>query len=466
MIRAGGPPRRREDFHPLLRVIRGELIARGGAGYEEARRAYNAMIDRHPRAIVRCADAADVLACVRFAREHALTVSIRGGGHNAAGLGVADDALVIDLSDMRAIDVDPVMRRVRVEGGCLWRDVDRATHAHGLAVPSGILASTGVGGLTLGGGTGHLTRRYGLTIDSLISAEVVLANGHLVTASEGSHADLFWALRGGGGNFGVVTSFEFRAHPVGDVVAGPILFPIERVTEVLRVYRDWCPRVNVDMTAFFAALTVPPAPPFPEELHGQTMCGVVACYLGTEESAGRALEPITELGPAFSHVGVIPFPALQSFFDPLYPPGYQWYWRGDFIRELTDEAIEAHAAFSARMPSPFSTMHLYPIDGAVHRVGEDETAFRFRDALWSEVIVGVDPDPGNAAKITSWTKAYHEAVHPHAAGGGYVNFLMDEGEERVRATYGENYERLAEVKAAYDPDNFFHVNQNVRPAGS
>jgi hypothetical protein len=295
---------------------------------------------------------------------------------------------------------------------------------------------------------------------------VVLADGTRVTASEDSHPDLFWALRGGGGNFGIVTEFEFRGHPVKDVVAGPVLFPIERLGEIMRVYRDWSPKATVDMTAFFATLTVPPADPFPEEIHGQVVCGIVACYLGPPESAEGVLAPFLERDPTFAHVGLVPFPALQSLFDPLYPSGYQWYWRADFVRELTDEAIDAHAEFSSRMPSALSTMHLYPIDGAVHRVGPEDTAFRYRDVKWSEVIVGVDPDPARAPEITRWTKDYHDAVHPYGAGGAYVNFLMNEGEDRVKATYGENYARLAEVKRRYDPENFFHVNQNIRPASS
>jgi FAD/FMN-containing dehydrogenase len=461
-----GPPRRHEDFDELRSALRGDLVVRGGAGYDEARKVYNAMIDRYPRAIARCHDGTDVLASVRFARRHRLTVSVRCGGHNAAGLGVADDALVIDLSEMRGVQVDPRLRTVRVQGGCRLSDVDQATHAYGLAVPSGVLSSTGVGGLTLGGGTGHLTRRYGLTIDNLLSADVVLADGTSVIASEDSHPDLFWALKGGGGNFGIVTEFEFRAHPVKDVVAGPVLFPIERLGEIMRVYRDWCPKATVDMTAFFATFTVPPADPFPAELHGHVVCGIVACYLGPPEAAEAVLSPFLERDPTFAHVGLVPFPAVQALFDPLYPSGYQWYWRADFVRELTDEAIDSHAEFSARMPSALSTMHLYPIDGAVHRVAPEDTAFRFRDVKWSEVIIGIDPDPARAKEITQWTKDYHDAVHPYGAGAAYVNFLMNEGEDRVKATYGENYARLTDVKRRYDPENFFHVNQNIRPEPS
>jgi FAD/FMN-containing dehydrogenase len=391
-------------------------------------------------------------------------IGIRGGGHSAGGLAVCDDGLIIDLSAMRNIRVDAEARTARVEGGCTWGDVDRTTHAYGLAVPSGFISTTGVAGLTLGGGTGHLTRRFGLTIDSLLSADLVLADGRQIRASEEEHPDLFWALRGGGGNFGVVTAFEFRLHPVERVVAGPTLWPLDRSREVLRWYREFILDAPEDLNGFFAFMTVPPAPPFPPELHGQKMCGVVWCWTGPATRTDEVFEPVRGRGPALFGVQEMPFPALQSAFDPLYPPGLQWYWRADFIREIPDASIEEHVRHAARMPTALSTMHLYPMDGAVHRIGRHETAFSYRDANWNQVIVGVDPDPAMREQIIRWTREYWEAVHPYSSGGAYVNFLMDdEGGDRVRATYRDNYPRLIEVKRRYDPENRFRVNQNIDP---
>lgn len=321
------------------------------------------------------------------------------------------------------------------------------------------------GRAVLGGGIGHLSRTYGLAVDSLLAADVVLADGSLVTASRESHDDLFWALRGGGGNFGVVTSFTFALHPVATVVGGPTLWPLDQAADVMRFYRAFLPNAPEDLNGFFAFLTVPPDPMFPEELHLQKMCGIVWCYTGPPERADEVFAPVRDV-PALALDGVqtLPLPALQSVFDALYPPGLQWYWRADFVNELGDEAISRHVEHATRLPSMHSTVHLYPIDGAVHRVGPDETAFSYRDARWAEVIVGVDPDPANAPAIKDWTVDYWEALHPYSAGGAYVNFLMDEGQDRVRATYRGNYDRLAAIKAAYDPGNVFHVNQNIQPS--
>jgi FAD/FMN-containing dehydrogenase len=389
---------------------------------------------------------------------------VRGGGHNGGGLGTCDDGLVIDLSGMRGIRVDPAARTVRVEGGCRWRDVDHATHAFGLATPSGIISSTGVGGLTLGGGIGYLTRRYGLTIDNLLSADVVLADGRLVTASEHSNGDLFWALRGGGGNFGVVTSFEFRLHPVSDVVAGPTLWPLERATEILQWYRTFITEAPDELNGFFAFMTVPPVAPFPEPLQLQKMCAVVWCWSGDPAKADAAFAPVLATRPALHGVQALPFPALQSAFDGLYPPGLQWYWRADFFNDFSDAAVALHDEYAERLPTMHSTMHLYPIDGAAHRVGRNETAFSYRDARWAAVFAGVDPDPANAERIGAWARDYQTALHPYSAGGAYVNFMMEEGEERVKASFRDNYARLSAVKREFDPHNLFRVNQNIRPA--
>ena len=445
--------------------VRGAVIRRGEVGYDTARQVYNAMIDKHPALIVRCTDIADVVGAVTFAREHGLTLAVRGGGHNGGGLGTCDGGLVIDLSPLKGVYVDPDARTVRVGGGCTWGDVDHATHAFGLATPSGIISTTGVGGLTLGGGLGHLSRKCGLSIDNLLEVQMVLADGQIVTANAAHHQDLFWAVRGGGGNFGVVTSFLFRLHPISTVVAGPMLWPLERATELLRWYRDFLPAAPDDLNGFFAFLGVPPGPPFPEALHLQKMCGIVWCYTGPSEDADAAFAPIRQVagGPVLDLVGPLPHPALQGMFDAVYPPGQQWYWRADFVNEIGDEAIARHVEYAAALPTWQSTMHLYPIDGAVHRLGKNDTAFSYRDAIWAEVIVGVDPDPANAARITAWTKAYWEALHPYSAGGAYVNMMMDEGQERVKASYRDNYASLVAIKNAYDPANLFRVNQNIKP---
>ena len=449
----------------LRAQLRGQLIVPGDSDYDAARRVYNGMIDRYPRLVARCRDVADVIAAVTFGREHDLTIAVRGGGHNAAGLGTCDDGLVIDLSPMRGIRVDPAARTAQAEGGCVWGDVDHATHAFGLATPSGFVSTTGVGGLTLGGGIGHLTRGYGLTIDNLLAVDVVLADGRFVTASADEHADLFWAVRGGGGNFGVVTSFLFKLHPIHTVYAGPMLWHLDQAPEVMRWYRDFILGAPEELGGWFAFLKVPPGPPFPAELHAKTVCGVVWCYTGPPEQAEATFAPIRRVGPpAVDFVGPLPFPAFQSMFDPLVPHGIRSYWRADFVEALSDEAIARHAEHAAKLPTQQSTMHLYPIDGAAHRVGKLDTAFSYRDANWAEVIVGFSPDPADDDLIRSWAIDYWEALHPHSLAGAYVNFMMDEGLDRIKATYRDNYDRLAATKASYDPTNVFRVNQNIKPA--
>ncbi len=454
----------RATIDALTASLRGALLQPDDTGYEAARKVYNGMIDRWPRFIVRCSNVADVIAAVKFAGKHQLLVAVRGGGHHGAGLGTCDDGLVIDLSRMKGIRVDPIARTVQVEGGCTWGDVDHTTHAFGLATPSGIISTTGVGGLTLGGGLGHLTRKYGLAIDNLLAVDMVLADGRFVTVSAEEHEELFWAIRGGGGNFGIVTSFLFQLHPLRTVYAGPMLWPLDRATEAMQFYRDFITQAPDDINGFFAFLRVPPGPPFPTHLHHQTLCGVVWCYTGPLVKADDIFRPIRALGlPALDLVGPLPYPALQGMFDALYPPGLQWYWRADFVKELSDDAIARHVQYGVQIPTLHSTMHLYPINGAVHRVGKQDTAFSYRDATWAQVIVGVDPDPTNNARIIAWTKDYWEALHPYSAGGAYVNFLMDEGQERIRATYRDNYDRLVLIKNKYDPTNLFRVNQNITP---
>jgi hypothetical protein len=451
----------------LADQLRGDLIGPDDPGYDQARAVYNAMIDRRPAVIAKVRDAVDVRACVQFAREHDLTIAVRGGGHNAAGLGVWDDALVIDLSLMRSTTVDPVNRTVRVDAGCTWGDVDHATVGFGMATPSGFLASTGVAGLTLGGGIGYLTRRFGLTVDNLVAADLVLADGSFVTASEQTRSDLFWALRGGGGNFGVVTSFTFRCHDIGEngsVVGGPVLYDFADTAAVMRWYRELVPSLPEELSGWLGLITIPPAPPFPEHLWGRKACAIVWCYTGPHDRADAVLEPIRSFGsPLLVGLHEMPFTALQSAFDGLYPAGLQWYWRADMFAEISDAAIDVHVKHGARLPTGHSTMHLYPIDGAAARVPEDATAFPYRGGGWAGVIVGVDPDPANAGLISQWARDYWDELHPTSVGGAYVNFLMDEGEARVRASYRGNYERLAQAKRRYDPENVFHVNQNIRP---
>jgi UDP-N-acetylenolpyruvoylglucosamine reductase len=451
-----------DDFKANLR---GELVQKGDEKYEESRKVYNGMINKHPALIAYCVDVTDVITAVNFGRNNKMLIAVRGGGHNGGGLGTCDDGLVIDLSNIKYTRVDPKARTVRVGGGCVWGDVDHATHQFGLAAPSGIISTTGVGGLTLGGGVGHITRKCGLAIDNILEADMVLADGSFVTVSPKENEDLFWAIRGGGGNFGIVTSFLFKLHDINTIIGGPIFWELEKAADVMKFYREFIVKAPDELNGFFAFLTVPPVAPFPEELHMKQMCGIVCCYTGPEDKAEKIYEPLKNfMQPAMYGIGPMPHPALQSAFDGLYPAGYQWYWRADFVNELNDDAIVKHVEHGSKLPSMFSTMHLYPIDGAAGRVGNKDTAWAYRDSKWAEVIVGVDPDPANAEKITKWTKDYFDALHPYSAGGAYVNFMMDEGEDRIKATYKGNYDRLAKVKKKYDPNNLFRVNQNIKPA--
>ncbi len=454
-----------QEISEFRALLRGELIEPEDAPYEEARKVHNAMIDKYPALIARCVDVADVISAVNFGRENNLTVAVRGGGHNGPGFGTCEDGLVIDLSRMKGIRVDPANKTARVEGGCVWGEVDHATHPFGLAVPSGFIASTGVGGLTLGGGIGYLTRKYGLTIDNLLEVDMVLADGRFITASAEENADLFWAVRGGGGNFGVVTSFLFRGCPVSAIYGGPIFWPLEQAAGLMRFWQDFIVNAPDDMNGWFGFVTVPPAAPFPEEYHLQKMCVIVWCYTGAPETAEAAFKPIRQFGsPAIDFAGTIPFPMIQGMFDALYPAGLQWYWRADFFNGYDAKAIDLHGKYGGQLPTMHSTMHIYPINGAASRVGAGDTAWGYRNTNFAQVIVGVDPDPQNNTRMTTWAKDYWQALHPYSSGGGYVNMIMDEGEDRVKAAYGDNYPRLAQVKAKYDPQNFFHVNQNIKPA--
>jgi len=445
--------------------IRGQIILQNDVGYTDESKVYNAMIHKHPGMIVKCADVADVMNSVNFGRENNFLIAVRGGGHNGGGLGICDDGLVIDLSGIKYVRVDTETKTVRVGGGNIWGEVDHATHPFGLAVPAGIISTTGVGGLTLGGGVGYLSRKYGLSIDSLLEADMVLADGSFVTVSDNKNSDLFWAIRGGGGNFGIVTSFKFQAHPVKNVYGGPTLWPLEQTMEIMEWYDGFLKNAPDDLNGFFAELIIP-GPPFPETLHNKKFCGVVWCYVGDMDNAQEIFKPVLAMNPVFQHLGEMPYPVIQKLFDGLLPPGLQWYWRADFFKEANADARQRHLEFGEKIPTPLSQMHLYPISGAAGRVANDETAWAYRDAKYAGVIVGVDPDPANAEKITKWCKDYWEALHPFSSGGAYINFIMNEGQDRIKASYKGNYNRLAKIKKKYDPHNLFRVNQNILPEGN
>lgn len=451
-----------DDF---LGAIEGKVIRPEDAEYESARRVYNADIDRRPLAIIQCAGAADVVHAVNYARENKLPIAVRGGGHSAPGFGTCDGGLVIDLSRIRGVRVDPEHRTAMVEGGCTWGDVDRATHAFGLATPGGLISTTGVGGLTTGGGFGYLSRRYGLACDNLISADIVTADGKIRTASAQRDADLFWAIRGGGGNFGIAVSFNFRLHPVTQLYAGPILYRLEQAAEVMRLFNDFMRNAPREVSAFFAFLMVPPGPPFPESLHGKTVCAIMCACTGDVAKAEAVTKPLREFGPplmALPHP--MEYPLLQSLFDGLLPPGLHHYWKADFMRELTDEAIAEHVRFGPGVPTVNSAVHIYPMDGAIQDVGANDTAFAYRDVRYIHIVAAATPDAASLPLYREWTQHYWAALHPHSAGGAYVNFLMEEGGERVASSYLGNRERLAAIKAKYDPLNVFRVNQNIPPA--
>jgi len=441
------------------------VITPGDADFEAARKVYNGMIDRRPHVIVRAVDAADVMTSVNFARENGLDLSIRGGSHSVPGFGTNDGGVVIDLSRMKGIRVDPTARTVRAEGGCTWGDLFHATYEFGMTTPGGIISTTGIGGLTLGGGIGHLSRGRGLSIDNLLSADVVTADGRFRVASERENPDLFWALRGGGGNFGVVTSFEYRLHPVKDVFVGLVFFELSAAKQILEFYRQYIATAPEEMGAFFAYQIAPPLPFIPEKRHGETLCMIVACWSGPLERGEKALQPIRKAGPVAAElVTPMPFPALNSAFDALLPPGLQHYWKASFAADVTDGAIAAHVQNGPKVPVVNSTMHIYPINGACNRVASDATAFPFRDARFATVIAGMWPNPADNPKNIKWVKDYYAALQPHSLAGGYVNFMADDDQGRIRDNYKGNYDRLASIKRTYDPGNLFHINQNIVPS--
>ncbi|MBS1747437.1 MAG: FAD-binding oxidoreductase [Bacteroidetes bacterium] len=449
----------------LRKKLNGKLIAQGDPEYDEARKVYNAMINKHPKMIAFCANVDDVVECVNTARENNLLLAIRSGGHNAGGLGICDDGLVIDLSMMKETKMDTSNNIIWVQAGILLKELDAITHTIGMSVPAGVVGTTGVAGLTLGGGLGHLTRRYGLSIDNLIEAEVVLANGSVVKANQNENPDLFWALRGGGGNFGVVVSFRFKMHPVSMPVGGPMFWDLSDAKSILQWYRNFLKTAPDDINGFFAFMVVPPIDHFPPEYHLKKMCAIVWCYTGDPEKAGEVFNPVRQLKkPAMDMVGTIPMPALQSMFDGLLPSGLQMYWKADFYNDISDEAIDVHLKHAATLPTMLSSMHLYPVNGAAARVNKQDTAWNYRDAFLSGVVLGIDPDPDNNEKMISWAREYWNDLHRFSSGGAYVNFTMDEGEEEVKNNYSANYQRLSQIKRKYDPNNLFRVNQNIKPA--
>jgi FAD/FMN-containing dehydrogenase len=453
-----------ESAEALRARVSGSVITPGSPDYDEARKVYNFMIDRRPAAIVQCTSATDVAAVVRQAAETGLELAVRGGAHSVPGFGTADGALVADLSGLNTVTVDPDARTARAGGGVTWAGFNEATAAHGLATTGGVVSTTGIGGLTLGGGIGYLARGYGLSCDNLISAQVVTADGQIITASETEHSDLFWALRGGGGNFGVVTEFTFRLHPVSDIYGGPMFFELSDGPALFAYFNEFIKTAPREWGGFPAFQIAPPLPFVPEDRAGEPFVALVSCFTGSAEEGEKILQGFRDVAaPVAEHVGTMPYAALNGAFDALVPRGLQHYWKAEFAGELTTEAIQLHMEHGPRVPTVNSTVHFYPINGAVHEVAADATAFGHRDASFAIVIAGMWPDPAENEANTKWVKDYDAAIAPHSMGGMYVNFASADDQSKVAANYGANYERLREVKRRYDPSNLFHLNQNIQP---
>ncbi|MEU6988132.1 FAD-binding oxidoreductase [Streptomyces sp. NPDC046324] len=447
---------------PLRDSVRGDVVVPGDPAYDEARRVYNALHDRHPAVVVRALDAGDVIAGVHFARDHALPLAVRGGSHAVAGQGTVDDGLVVDLSRMRSVRVDPLARAARADGGCTWGDFNHAAHAFGLATTGGVVSSTGIGGLTLGGGMGNLARRYGLSCDNLVEADVVTAEGALVTCDAERHPDLFWALRGGGGNFGVVTSLVYRLHPVADVLGGIALYPLDG--DVARRWRDMITDAPEELNAIFVIVLGPDLPFLPERWHGRPVCGLLTCYSGPATEDEKVLRLLGELGPVIgSLMERMPYPVVNTLFDDELPPGLYHYWKGNFSRDLSDGAIDVHMRYGRTLPSMESDTAIFPIDGACHRVGPEDTAFAYRDASFSAAIGTTHTDPADNEANIAWTREYDRDLRPHTEEAGYINFMDTDDQDRVRANYRQNYDRLRAVKRRYDPGNLFRLNHNIEP---
>ena len=450
----------------LRATFRGPLVGPGDPDYDEARSVWNAMVDKRPAVVARCTGPADVRAAVNFAREHGLLTAVRGGGHSAAGKGTCDDGIVIDLSLMKGVRVDPANRTVWAQGGVTWGDFDHETQSFGLATPGGVVSTTGIAGLTLGGGFGWLTRRFGFSCDNLLSVDLVTANGESVVCSEDENPDLFWGLRGGGGNFGVATSFEFRAHPVGPLVLGGLIgWPLAQAGEILAAHRELTRDVPDELGISTAFVTAPPLPFVPESLHFQPALVVILCWSGDIDTGREVVQPWLDLAPPIQMVDAMPYTMMQSLEDDLAPRGRHSYWKSGYLAELSDEAIAAAAAVAAEVPSPFSVAEIVLFGGAVTRVGADETAFGQRDGRFLFNVISMWEDPAETERNVAWPRAFYDAMQPFATEGVYVNFLSEEGEERVVEAYGaDKYAWLARLKAQYDPDNLFRLNQNIAPA--
>jgi FAD/FMN-containing dehydrogenase len=446
--------------------FKGEVLLPGDDAYETARQIWNAMIDKHPAVIARCATASDVVRGVNFARDNGLLLAVRGGGHNIAGNAMCDDGLVIDLSKMKAAQVDPARRRVTIEGGATLADLDAATQAHGLATPVGINSTTGIAGLTLGGGFGWLSRKYGMTVDNLESAEVVTAAGEELRASATEHPDLFWALRGGGGNFGVVTRFEFRLHPVGpNVLSGLIVYPISEGKSVLQQYREFIARAPEELSVWTVLRHAPPLPFLPASVHGKEIVALALIYTGDPKQGEPLIEPLRKFGtPVGEHVGAQPYVAWQQAFDPLLTPGARNYWKSHNLATLKDGLIDTVISYTLKLPSPQTEIFLGAIGGATTRPAPDAMAYAHRDAKFVMNVHGRWEDPADDKRVIAWARDFFNASAPFASGGVYVNFLTADEGDRVRSAYGPNYDRLAQVKRKYDPNNLFRVNQNIVPA--
>lgn len=452
----------------LEAALRGTLITPESADYDEARKVWNGMIDKHPALIAMCEGTADVIACLDFARNTAIPITVRGGGHSVAGKAVSDDALLIDLSRMRSVQVDPVAKAARVGAGATWGVVDHETQAFGLAVTGGVDSRTGVAGLTLGGGIGYLGRAFGLTIDHLIGAEVVLADGKTVHANEDEYTDLFWALRGGGGNFGIVTTFEFRLNEVGpEVMSAQVFYPMDQAKEALSFYRAFMSEATDNVGCFALFINTPPVEPFPVEFHGTTCLAIVACHAGSLEEGEAEMRSLAEFGsPMLSVLAPMPYATLQSSFDAGAPDGGRYYWKAQYLDEISDGLITELVDSVDPLPGAFSNVFIEPMGRAVSRVDPADTAFPHRGVSFGVGISSGWEDPGDDDAAISWTRALHERLRPHAASGVYSNYIDTDDDDRVEATFGVNLRKLQEVKAKYDPDNMFiRANQSVVPAG-
>ena len=454
-----------ETVKALKGDLRGEVVLPGDKDYEQARKVWNGMIDKRPAIIVRCLGTSDVTKAVKFAGDHGLTVSVKGGGHNVAGNAVCDNGLMIDLSGMKSVRVDPLSRTARAEPGVTWRQFDLETQSFGLASTGGLVSTTGIAGFTLGGGIGWLVRKYGLALDNLISVDVVTANGELLTASMSENTDLFWGVRGGGGNFGIVTSFQFQLHPVGPIILGGlIVYRAEDSEALLRFYRDYVKDAPDELTTLVVYMTAPPLPFLPKEVHGKHLVAIVLCYCGKVEDGQRILTPLRRFGrPVADVIQPMPYTVLQSMLDETGPAGLQNYWKSAYISGLNDEVIDTILSYGDKITSPFSAIHVHQLGGAMRRIGDDATAFSHRDAPFVLNIVSLWKEPSENESHVKWTREFFVAMQKFAS-GAYVNFMGEEGADRVKDAYGnDKYRRLVALKNKYDPTNFFHLNQNIKP---